>query len=266
MLRHTLGLPHGLFYVRSVGHTAHYALWATKQLYVTTLNIKVFQKLINLEWMKLVLGTSQSMKQCLHFTILFLRCTCGLCHLHSGPLHNFARYAIHTHSPIPDFQGLWTSCKYQNWVRVLRGNNGSTLDMRIQTIIILQSIIPLKECNYLAHQGFIPQCTVQMTWPGLTPSHVMVNVSRGCHVSRGCVTRDIPQMTHQNNIWPSIPASHHSLGGHTRSLGSFKCGVNISEQWKTRGLGKPSFSGKCNEKPKCNIKPFKTMFLKKKEM
>ena len=49
MLRHTLGLPHGLFYVRSVGHTAHCALWATKQLYVTTLNIKVFQKLINLQ-------------------------------------------------------------------------------------------------------------------------------------------------------------------------------------------------------------------------
>lgn len=149
-------------------------------------------------------------------------CNGGLCHLHCGPLHNFACYAIHTfthprHSRLIDIlqileQGEW--------------NNGQKLRSR-PSIYASPSSESKAPSLFLC---FILKCTVQMTWPGLTLSRV---------TRLDWVTGDIPLMTQQNNIWPSITTSHHNTihrADHTGRLTPAWCGVNISELWKIWSL------------------------------
>ena len=100
----------------------------------------------------------------------------------------------YTHSPIPDIQG--SSCKYQNWAYGTMGQNYDP-DHR-QSSQSRASKAPSLSYGpiYVLSLGAVFRW-LDPAWP--------------CHVSRGWPgDRDIPLMTQQNNIWPSIATSHHN--------------------------------------------------------
>ena len=151
--------------------------------------------------------------------IVFPLCNGGLCHLHCGPLHNFACYAIHT----------FTHPRHSRLILQISelgtGNNGPKLRSRPSRV---PSVHQVKHYYYFCGNisMFCPsvQCPDDLTRPDPVTCH-----------EAGQVTGDIPLMTQQNNIWPSITTSHHNTihrEDHTSGLASAWCSVNISEGWK----------------------------------
>ena len=224
MLHHTLGLPHELFYVRSVGHTVK-ALWDKK--------FKDFPILISFNghtiWLTSSVCNKVGLEGCLILILLweihFPLCNGGLCHLQCGPLHNFACYAIHT----------FTHPRHSRLIDILQilelgeGNNGPKLRSRPSILVTPVNQGRVKHHNYFFSLIYVLSLSALSRW--LDPAWP-------CHVSRGWPGWQETFLWWHNKII-SDPASTnltiHRVD-HTSSLAPAWCSVNISELWTIWGL------------------------------
>ena len=135
---------------------------------------------------------------------------CLLCHTHIHPSQTFKAHPANTRTG-----------QIEQWAKIM-----------IQTIYLRQSRASTAPslsygAIYVLSLGAVSRW-LDPAWP--------------CHVSRGWPgDRDIPLMTQQNNIWPSIATSHQNTihrEDHTSGLASAWCSVNISERWKVLGSDK----------------------------